>query len=94
MCQFKPFGAKILVEIKQKQKTESGLILPKSKDKIVYAKVISIGKDESAQYGKMPSIGDTIIFERFAGIELEEDKFFIVKTQDIIGFSVNEQTIS
>jgi len=66
----KPLGTRVLVEqVKAETKTASGLIIPDSAmEKPLQATVLAIGKDVDQL-----KVGDTIIYGKFIGIELNLD---------------------
>ena len=66
----KPLGTRVLVEqVDAETKTASGLIIPDSaKEKPLHATVLAIGNDV-----EQLKVGDTIIYGKFIGTELNFD---------------------
>jgi chaperonin GroES len=82
---FKPLGERVLLErIEEPTKTATGIIIPdNAKEKPLSAKVIAIGK-EIKEEGVI-SVGDTVVFAKYAGTELSLDgKDYLVMNQDDI----------
>jgi len=80
----KPNKKYIIVEpIKQETKTESGIILPDTKEKTNSGKVITIGGNEP-EYG----VGDTVIYKEWSAVEYnsKDKKYLIIKKEDIIAY--------
>jgi chaperonin GroES len=83
---FKPFGDRVLVKVKEvENKTEGGIILPDnaSKDKPTEGEVIEVGGNP-----KNIEVGDTVIFGKYAGTEitLDGEDYLILETyKDILG---------
>ena len=79
----KPLGDRVVaVKEKAKEKTSSGLFLPESsKEKPVFAKVISVGPDV-----KNIKEDDKIIYKEYSTTDLKIDgsDFLIVKEEDIL----------
>ena len=86
-------GNRIAVQVEKKEnKTESGIIIPDSaKDLPNRANVVATGPGIfSPQLGKHVEIdvqvGDTILFTKYAGseIEIDKEKYLIIKEPDVI----------
>lgn len=79
----KPLGDRVVaVKEEAKEKTSSGLFLPESsKEKPVFAKVISVGPDV-----KNIKEDDKIIYKEYSTTDLKIDgsDFLIVKEEDIL----------
>lgn len=98
MLQITPVHDNIIIEleeIKQEEKTASGIVLPnagKSEQMLRKSegKVIAVGEGRRLSDGTLlPStakVGQRILFNKFAGteIESEEGKFLIIKESDIL----------
>jgi len=82
----KPLGNRILAQKakEDERRTAGGIVLPESakSDKVVRAKVLALGTDESFEVKK----GDEILVSSFAGTEIErgEDKLLLVQKKDIL----------
>jgi len=80
----KPLEDYVLIEIEkeEKKKTDSGIFLPES------------ASEEKSQIGKVAATGDSdkikvkknqkVIFKEFSGTEIEEGKYLMVKSEDIL----------
>ncbi len=82
---FQPLGERVLLErIEEPTTTASGIIIPdNAKEKPLNGKVISISK-EIEEEGVI-SVGDKVIFAKYAGTELNLDgKEYLVMGQDEI----------
>ena len=84
----KPLADRVLVKPSAaEEKTVSGIIIPDSaKEKPLKGEVIAVGngtKDEEMILKK----GDVVLYGKYAGteIELESDKFLIMRQSDILG---------
>ncbi|MBP2024577.1 co-chaperone GroES [Peptoniphilus stercorisuis] len=86
----KPLEDKVVIKkVEQEETTASGIVLPSSaKEESNIAEVIAIGKgisDDEKKQGEI-SIGDKVVFSKYAGteLELEEEKYTIIKFSDIL----------
>ena len=86
----KPLEDKVVIKkVEQEETTASGIVLPSSaKEESNIAEVIAIGKgisDDEKKKGQI-SIGDRVVFSKYAGtaLELEEEKYTIIKFSDIL----------
>lgn len=74
--QVKPVGNRILVQpLKAEEVTKSGIVLPDSgdKEKKAQGKIVAVGSGEAiATLGL--KIGDTVVFGKYAGDEVEVDE--------------------
>ncbi len=82
-----PLGKNVLVKLAEEEKmTKSGIILPgrNESEKSQQGEVISVGESKEI-YSKIKP-GIKIIFEKYEGsqIELEEEKFLIIKSKNIL----------
>ncbi|GAA0356169.1 co-chaperone GroES [Alkalibacterium iburiense] len=88
----KPLGNRVLLEVqKVEETTASGLVLPDSaKEKPQTAKVIAVGEGRVLDNGQRAavdvSVGDEVVFEKYAGSEVKYDgtEYLVVKDTDII----------
>ncbi|WP_161879026.1 co-chaperone GroES [Alkalibacterium sp. MB6] len=88
----KPLGNRVLLEVKkEEEKTASGLVLPDSaKEKPQTATVVAVGEGRVLDNGQRAamevSVGDTVVFEKYAGSELKYDgkEYLVVKDTDIV----------
>jgi len=81
----KPFGKTILVERdKAEAESEGGILMPDSvkERKINQGIVRALGTDEELYV----SIGDAIVFNEFAGVEVEYDgiEYLVIPEEEII----------
>lgn len=90
----KPLDDKIIIKkIEQEETTKSGIVLPTSaKEEPNIAEVVAIGKgiiDDEERKDEI-SVGDQVIFSKYAGseIELEDEKYTIIKYSDILAVIV------
>ena len=88
----KPLGNRVLTQkLKQEETVKGGIILPNSaKKEQEVAVVISVGpglKDKDGTLHPIPvQAGDKVLMDKYSGqeIELDGEKFVIVKADDII----------
>jgi len=89
----KPVGDRILVRhVEEKEQLRGGIVIPDSaKEKPQEAKVIALGTGVKTKDGVTIAfevkVGDTVLIARFAGAEvkLDEQKFTLVREDDILG---------
>lgn len=80
----------VLKECMAEETTKSGIILPTaSQEKPQYAEVVAVGPGAVVDGEKVEmqvKAGDKVIYSRYAGneVELDGDKFIIVKQNDIL----------
>lgn len=87
----KPLFDKVVLEPKEKEKeTQGGIILPSlAQEKSQIATVIAVGEgglpDGKALDMKV-KVGDTVLYSKYAGTEIEEGKkkYVIVRQADIL----------
>lgn len=82
-----PLANRIVAKIKDTESEQNigGIIIPNSaKDAPTSAQVIAVGTGEEIQ--KLVNVGDTVIYKRFTGteIEFESTKLIILLIDDII----------
>ena len=90
---FKPLGARALVQmVEREQTTASGIVLPDTaKEKPQTAKVIAVGSGKVDKNGEKVSVevseGDVIVFSRYGGTEitLDGEDYMILDADDILG---------
>lgn len=86
----KPLDDKVVIKkVEKEETTSSGIVLPSSaKEESNIAEVIAIGKKilEDEETKDELKVGDKVIFSKYAGseVELEEEKFTILKYTDIL----------
>jgi len=88
----KPLGSRVLVQrLKKEEKLKGGIILPDSAKKTEeVAVVVAVGPgtpDKEGTIHKVPvEPGDKILLDKYSGqeVELDGEKFVIVKSEDIV----------
>ena len=89
----KPLANRVVVSpVKEKEKTESGILLPQTarEDKPEQGKVEAVGPGKLLSSGKRSPLsvkkGDTVIFSKYGPNEVKVDnkKYLIVKEEDIL----------
>jgi chaperonin GroES len=89
----KPLDDRVLVKPSEAQeKTASGIYLPEgAKEKPMEGKVVSTGPGKLSDDGKRASLGvkkgDTVVFGKYAGTEVELDgvKHMIMREDELLG---------
>jgi len=80
----KPLEDYVLIEIEkeEKKKTDSGIFLPESasEEKSQIGKVVATGDSDKIKVKK----NQKVIFKEFSGTEIEEGKYLMVKSEDIL----------
>jgi chaperonin GroES len=90
---FKPLGARALVQIVEREETTaSGIVLPDTaKEKPQTAKVVAVGEGKLNNDGQRVSVeaaeGDVIVFAKYSGTEisLDGEDYMILDADDILG---------
>ena len=88
--ELKPLGEKVVIKkIEIEENTASGIVLPSSaKEETNIAEIIAIGKDveEDEKTKGQISVGDKVLFSKYAGteVELEKEKYIVIKYQDLL----------
>ncbi len=90
---FKPLNDRILVErVEEPTTTSSGIIIPDSaKEKPLRGSVLAVGPGRQRDDGTLNplavSVGDTVVFGKYAGTELKIDgqQRMILREEDILG---------
>ena len=88
----KPLGDRVVIrELEQEEKTASGIFLPDTaKEKPSQGEVIAVGtgklQDNGTRTPLEVSVGDKIIFSKYAGTEVKYDgvDYLIVSERDIL----------
>ena len=89
----RPVGDRILVQhIEEKEQVRGGVIIPDSaKEKPQEAKVIALGTGTKGKDGAVTpfevKVGDKVLISKFSGseVKLEEQKYMLVREDDILG---------
>lgn len=95
MKELQPVNQQVILDLSEtenEKKTASGIIIPDSAiEKPIYAKVIAISNIENAEI----SSGDTVIFKKFTGTEIEfgKKKYLIMPYDDILAKIVETESI-
>ena len=88
----KPLGDRLIVEpVEQEEMTASGIVLPETaKEKPMQGKVLAAGpgarKDDGARVEMDVSVGDTVLYAKYAGTEvkIDDSKYLILKESDVL----------
>ncbi|GEN46262.1 co-chaperone GroES [Alkalibacillus haloalkaliphilus] len=88
----KPLGDRVIVEVvEQEETTSSGIVLPDSaKEKPQEGKVIAVGSGRVTDNGDKVALevseGDTVVYSKFAGTEVEKDgkEYLVLRENDIL----------
>ena len=91
--QFKPLGARALVQIVEREETTaSGIVLPDTaKEKPQTAKIVAVGEGKLDKDGQRVPVevaqGDVIVFAKYSGTEisLDGEDYMILDADDILG---------
>jgi len=91
--EFKPLNDRILVErVEEPTTTSSGIIIPDTaKEKPLRGSVLAVGPGRTSDDGTVTplavSVGDTIVFGKYAGTELKIDgvERTILREDDVLG---------
>jgi len=89
----KPLEDRILIKpLEAEKKTDSGIFLPESaKEKPMQGKVVAVGPGKLLDNGERvkPSVrkGDTVVFGRYAGteIEIKKQQHMIMRESELLG---------
>ena len=87
----RPLHDRVIVRRTEEKKiTASGLIIPDSAtEKPAQGEVVAVGSGKKTDDGKVlamdVSIGDTVLFDQYAGseVKVDEEKLLIMREQDI-----------
>ena len=88
----KPLGDRIVLRVKkEEEKSLGGIVLTTSaKEKPSTAEVVAVGEGKRTHHGAVVvpsvSVGDIVIFEKFAGSEIKDglDELLIIRESDIL----------
>jgi chaperonin GroES len=88
----KPLGSRVVIEpLEQEDVTVGGIVLPETaKEKPQRGKVLSVGPGDRDDAGKRiqldVSVGDTVLFAKYAGTEIKMDgkKILILRESDLL----------
>ena len=91
--QFKPLGARALVQIVEREETTaSGIVLPDTaKEKPQTARVVAVGEGKLDSEGQRVPVevaaDDVIVFAKYSGTEisLDGEDYMILDADDILG---------
>ncbi|HET6660972.1 MAG TPA: co-chaperone GroES [Rubrobacter sp.] len=91
--QFKPLGARALVQIVEREETTaSGIVLPDTaKEKPQTARVVAVGEGKLDSEGQRAPVevaaDDVIVFAKYSGTEisLDGEDYMILDADDILG---------
>jgi chaperonin GroES len=84
----KPLGDRIVVKpVTQEEVTKSGIVLPDTveKEKKEQGEIISIGEGEKIKKLNL-KVGDTVIFGKYAGdeVEIDDTEYKVLKDEDVL----------
>ncbi|CAD2073739.1 co-chaperone GroES [Phocicoccus pinnipedialis] len=87
----RPLGNRVIVDISEKEETtKSGIILTDaSKEKPVQGRVVAVGPGNVFENGTVTpldvEVGETVIYSKYAGVEVEHDgKDYLILTDNEI----------
>jgi chaperonin GroES len=87
----KPLGDRVVIKrLEAEEKTKSGIVLPnQAKEQPQMAEVIAVGPGgvvEGKEIKMEVSVGDTVIFSKYAGTEIKYDgeEYTILSQRDIL----------
>ncbi len=87
----KPLGDRIVIKVlEEEEKTVGGIVLPDTaKEKPQKGEVLAVGSGEIIDGKKVPlevSVGDKIIFSKYAGTEVKMDdqEYLILRQSDVL----------
>ncbi|MCF8304355.1 MAG: co-chaperone GroES [Bacteroidales bacterium] len=95
MKELQPLNQNVLLDLteeEKEQKTPGGIIIPDTaKEKPQMAKVAAVGNVENPEI----SVGDTVIYKKFAGNEIEFDgkKYLFIPYADLLAKVVETESI-
>lgn len=91
----KPLGDRVVIKmVEAETQTKSGIVLPgTAKEKPQVAEVLAVGPGgmvDGKEVVMEVSVGDKIIYSKYAGTELklDEEEYIIVRQNDILGILV------
>ena len=77
----------VLKQLVAEETTKSGIVLPgQSKEKPQQAEVVAVGVVDGKEVTMNVSVGDKVIYSKYAGteVELDDEEYIIVKQNDIL----------
>lgn len=88
----KPLNERIVikyVEEEKEEKTQGGIVLPdtaKKDEKPQQGEVVAIGKGCCKDGEAELNVGDTVVFDKYAGnkVEIDDEEFVIVSLEDVL----------
>ena len=91
-----PLGDRVVLkQLEAEETTKSGIVLPgQAKEKPQQAEVIAVGPGgvvDGKEVAMQVKVGDKVIYSKYAGTEVKlgEDKFIVVKQNDIVAIVVD-----
>ena len=86
-----PLGDRVVLkQLVAEETTKSGIVLPgQNKEKPQQAEVVAVGPGGMVDGKEVPmfvSVGDTVIYSKYAGteVELDGEEYLVVKQNDIL----------
>ena len=86
-----PLGDRVVLkQLEAEETTKSGIVLPgQTKEKPQQAEVVAVGPGgmvEGKNIEMLVSVGDQVIYSKYAGtdVELEDQEYVVVKQSDIL----------
>lgn len=86
-----PLGDRVVLkQVAAEETTKSGIVLPgQTKEKPQQAEVVAVGPGGMVDGKEVPmlvSVGDTVIYSKYAGteVELDGEEYLVVKQNDIL----------
>ena len=89
----RPLQDRLLVKrLEEKEQVQGGIIIPDTaKDKPQQAKVLAVGPGRVTDDGKLQAIevkvGDTVVFGKYAGteVQVDGDDLLLIRDDDVLG---------
>lgn len=89
------FDRVLLRKEKQKQTTNTGIILPGIEDKssIAFVEAVGSGKSENGNIEMQVEVGQKVLFAKYAGSEIKykDNDYIVVKQTDILAILQEEK---
>ena len=86
-----PLGDRVVLkQVAAEETTKSGIVLPgQTKEKPQQAEVVAVGPGgmvDGKEVAMLVSVGDTVIYSKYAGteVELDGEEYLVVKQNDIL----------
>ena len=86
-----PLGDRVVIkQLVAEETTKSGIVLPgQTKEKPQQAEVVAVGPGgmvDGKEVAMLVSVGDTVIYSKYAGteVELDGEEYLVVKQNDIL----------